>query len=72
MLNIKHWNCNAIKNKIDMGFRCSYLNHELEMTIKSKDDLLSVENSYKFINKIHSLVLKASGNIFGKNYFRFR
>lgn len=56
----------ASANDVDVEFRCSYLNHELEMTIKTKDDLRSVENSYKFINKIHSLVLKASGNIFGK------
>lgn len=54
----------AIENNIDIEFRCSYSNHELEMIIKIKDDLVSINNSYKFLNKIHSFVLKSSGNIF--------
>ena len=54
----------AIENNIDMEFRCSFSNHELEMIIKIKDDLVSIDNSYKFLNKIHSFVLKSSGNIF--------
>jgi hypothetical protein len=64
---LKKANTIAEESNIEMEFRCSYLNHELEMIIFTKDDLVSVENSYKYINKIHSLVLKSSGNIFSKD-----
>jgi hypothetical protein len=56
----------AKEKGVDMQFRCSYIDNELEMIIKSKDDLKAIEDAYMYINKIHSLVLKQEGNIFGK------
>lgn len=63
----------AKEKGVEMQFRCSYIDNELEMIIKSKDDMKAIEDAYMYINKIHSLVLKQEGNIFGKkiNFKKF-
>lgn len=60
-------------NDITFLFRCSLIKNEIEIVVKlneipenSKLNFEEVEKAYNFINNIHSLVLKQSGNIFSK------
>jgi len=59
----------AQKNQIDVQYMCSYLKDEIEIIVKTKDDMEYVDKAFKYIEKIHNMVLKAEGNIFGKNNF---
>lgn len=57
----------AKEKNVQMKLRCSYINNEIELIVNTTDEISSIDNAYKYINKIHALVLKQGGNIFGMN-----